>query len=135
MMGRPKSKDWTSPTQVCTKCPGRGPQPLENFYRIRKNPNGRAAQCKECTQQVRISKIIAKLPRKECKIATVWKATTFQAREMVWRAICDGVKDVAGIKARTKLTEDQIYDAIAELYSDGMLDRESLRQRVYKVAA
>ena len=75
------------------------------------------------------------VPRKECKIATVWKASPFEARELVWKAIEDGLDDIEAIRRRTKLTEDQVYDAIAELYSDGMLDRDALRQRIYKVAA
>jgi hypothetical protein len=53
-MGRPSTKDWNSGTWVCPTCPAEiGAQPLENFSRDAKRPNGRANRCRKCGRRDR----------------------------------------------------------------------------------
>ncbi len=122
--------NWDSNERICPTCPEVGPQPLDNFFSCVTRKNGKTSQCKVCISK-RDRKAYRQLQRKGC-VRAKRKPTR---KERVLKAIEGGARFVLDIHQVTQLSESEIYDALARLWDENRLDRQSLRQRVYRVAA
>jgi len=135
--GRPPSRDWTATFQVCTGCPEKGLQPLDNFYRDAYIPNGRMSRCKVCKRKETIDREVTRIQtaRKGNQMSMpIWK-WGLTGKSKVMLAIERGATNQAEIRRVTRLPEDVICDLLADLYDEGKLDRRSLKARVYRLCA
>lgn len=101
------------------------------------------SRCRECINQIgqnrrdarRLIKAAEQIKRKSCQpVRRIWEMN-LPAKDAVMRAIRAGANSQSEIKRSTKLTEDVLCDALAELYSEGQLDRASLKRRQYRMVA
>lgn len=81
-------------------------------------------------------KAVERPRRKPNVISPIWDRK-LEPKAAVTLAIEHGARSQQDIKRMTKLSDDDLTDALAELHGEDRLDRRSLRQRVYllKVAA
>lgn len=130
--------------KLCPRC-DRVLTPLD-FGICRARPDGRNLYCKQCIRekvgiqrtQIRAYKLAQKAKRKPCtKARPLWKEKrTFKlpVYDVVRMAVQRGAKTQEEIQRMTKLSWDDIADGLARLYDQGLLCRQSLKQRIYKLA-
>ena len=129
----------------CPRC--EFPRPESDFHRSRTRKGGYQAICKEhanAAQLERLKLIRAQRgPRKrtrrvkiERKPSVIARIRSMSVKDRVIWAMQKGaqtrekIQEVAGIR-----DEDRMTDVLADLYDTNQLDRRSLRERKYRLAA
>lgn len=121
-----KDKDWDAPIRTCNRC--KTPKPKDDFFK-------KVSQCKVCVDAVR--KIRQEKRRAQRRAQRSWRIDLMDIShsEKVVIAITRGAKSQHLIGQMTRLSDDYVCDALADLYDQGKLDRAAIRQRVYRMAA
>ncbi len=122
----PKNKDYSAPIRVCNRC--KVPKPKEEFFT-------KFSQCKVCCNDLR--KIRQENKRKLKLAKRGWRIDLMDLSPLdkVNLAISRGARSQDQIRQLTRLSENYVCKALAQLYDKGKLDRVAIRQRVYRMAA
>lgn len=122
-------------TKVCRICREDLPRSefgLDKSRRDKKNPD-----CKNCVREKMAERRweMKNARRKDCRpVFPVWRMK-LKPRDAALMAIKRGASTQAMIQRATRLHEDALTDAIADLYAENKLDRSSLKERRYRIAA
>lgn len=130
------------PLIYCPRCDHDLPE--SEFGVCRARPSGKNFYCKKCIrekitehrrQKREYLATIKHVPRKgNQRVKLIWNMH-LKPTEKIALAITRGAKDQAEIRRQTRLGRDEISDGLARLYDQDKLCRQSLRQRVYKLAS
>jgi len=123
--GRPRK-----PFKICSRCPETR---RSEFGVDVHQPDGLRGTCKRCVRARAVinRKLVQErtaISRKPCRVSRPASAG------LVMRAIDDGAKTQEEIRRATRLHEDAIADALADLWDAQKLDRQALRRREYIAA-
>ncbi len=122
----PKNKDYSAPIRVCNRC--KVPKPKEEFFT-------KFSQCKVCCNDLRKARQAVKAARKASVLAGRIDLMDISHAQKVMIAINRGARSQSAIQEATRLSDDYMTDALAQLWDAGKLDRVAIRQRVYRMAA
>ena len=114
------------PVKHCSRC--NEDRPKSDFTVCRSRPDGLSYYCRFCTRKKN------RVARKEKRAYRRRIPVPIEAKGAVYSAIQKGAhsQDAIRLQISRQITTDEICDALASLYDEGMLDRSALKRREYR---